>query len=151
MILTPVYNIHNGIDTSYIYIWLSKSQTVIYIGMTNNSVGPLGRAQGHFNSNGTLRKRFVQQRGFGTEKIMDMILLSFPLPQKREFTGLESSYRESVEYLVMKELLLNKGKLIPNYDIISWHDRTPTRTMNTEVKNIAKTIAANFVAIYPTL
>ena len=76
MIQTNVYNAHNGIDTAYVYIWISKSYKVIYIGMTNNSSGPIGRAQGHFNSKGTFRKRFLQERGLGIEKALDMILLS---------------------------------------------------------------------------
>jgi hypothetical protein len=151
MIQTKVYNIHNGIDTSYIYIWLSKSYSVIYIGMTNNSAGPIGRAQGHFNTKGTFRKRFLEEKGVGIERVLDMILLSFPLPKKREYTGEESSYRESVEYLVMKELQLHRGVLTPSYDVVSWHDRIPRRTRNSEVKNIASSIVTNFVATYPSL
>jgi hypothetical protein len=151
MIRTNIFNIHNGIDTSYIYIWLSKVHTVIYIGMTNNSSGPIGRANGHFNSRGTFRKRFLQERGFGIEQVQDMILLSFPLPQSMLYTSEESSYRESVEYLVQKDLQLQRGALIPNYDIVSWHDRFPKRTGNSEVKKIATDIVQRFVINYNLL
>ena len=144
MIQTNVYNVHNGIDTAYIYIWLSKSHAIVYIGMTNNSSGPIGRANGHFNANGTFRKRFLQQSGIGIEKIQDMILLSFPLPKKRLYTSEESSYRESIEYLVQKELQLLRGKLTPSYDIVSGHDRFPRRTSNSEVKRIASDIVQKF-------
>jgi hypothetical protein len=151
MIQTNVYNIHNGIDTAYIYIWISKLHAIIYIGMTNNSSGPIGRAHGHFNSSGTFRKRFLQQKGVGIEKVPDMILLSFPLPKKRLYTSEESSYRESVEYLVQKELQLRRGKLIPNYDIVSWHDRFPRRTSNAEVIKVALDIVQKFEGSYNIL
>ncbi len=151
MIQTNIYNIHNGIDTAYIYIWVSKIYAILYIGMTNNSSGPVGRANGHFNRKGTFRKRFVQEKGIGVENVVDMILLSFPLPQKKEYITEESSYRESVEYLVMKELLLHKAVLIPSYDIISWHDRFPRRTTNSEVRKIANKIARDFIASYNSL
>lgn len=151
MINTNIYNIHNGIDTAYIYIWLSKTYGLIYIGMTNNSCGPIGRAQGHFNSRGTFRKRFLQEKGIGVEHVHDMVLASFPLPKKREYTGEESSYRESVEYLVMKELQLLKSSLNPNFDIVSWHDRIPRRTNNSEIKKLANAIVNNFIAKYPSL
>ncbi|HVI45895.1 MAG TPA: hypothetical protein VM802_13555 [Chitinophaga sp.] len=151
MIQTNVYNVHNGMDTAYIYIWVSKLHTIIYIGMTNNSSGPIGRAHGHFNSQGTFRKRFLEQRGVGIEKIHDMILLSFPLPKKRLYTSEESSYRESVEYLVQKELQLRRGKLSPSYDIVSWHDRFPRRTSNSEVIRVAADIVQKFENNYNTL
>ena len=148
MIQTNVYNTHNGIDTAYIYIWVSKVFAVLYIGMTNNSSGPIGRANGHFNTKGTFRKRFLQEKGIGVEHVSDMTLLSFPLPQKREYISEESSYRESVEYLVMKELQLQRGVLTPSYDIVSWHDRFPRRTTNSEVIKIATDIVNKFSISY---
>lgn len=148
MIQTNIYNIHNGINTAYIYIWISKNYAIIYIGMTNNSCGPIGRATGHFNSRGTFRKRFLEEKGIGIENVSDMILLSFSLPKKREYISEESSYRESVEYLVMKELQLNRGLLTPSFDIISWHDRFPRRTTNAEVKRVANEIANKFITNY---
>lgn len=151
MIQTNIYNIHNGINTAYIYIWISKDYAIIYIGMTNNSCGPIGRANGHFNSRGTFRKRFLEEKGIGVENVSDMILLSFSLPKKREYISEESSYRESVEYLVMKELQLHRGLLAPSFDIISWHDRFPRRTTNSEVKKLAKEIANKFILAYESL
>jgi len=151
MIISRIYNVHNGVDTAYVYIWISKKFKLVYIGMTNNSVGPIGRAEGHFNSRGTFRKRFLEETGLGIEKAFDMILLSFPLPKKREYTGVESSYRESVEYLVMKELQLQRGILVPNYDVVSWHDRYPRRTGNLEVIRTATSIVKSFVSGYNSL
>jgi hypothetical protein len=148
MIQTNVYNTHNGIDTAYIYIWVSKVFSVLYIGMTNNSSGPIGRANGHFNSKGTFRKRFLQEKGIGVEQVSDMTLLSFPLPKKREYISEESSYRESVEYLVMKELQLQRGVFTPSYDIVSWHDRFPRRTTNSEVIKLATDIVNEFRVSY---
>ena len=151
MISTYIFNIHNGVDTAYIYIWLSKSYSVIYVGMTNNIGGTIGRAEGHFNRKGTFRKRFQEKSGLGIEKVVDLILLSFSLPKKREYTGVESSYRESVEYLVRKKLLLMRNYINPSYDIISWHDRFPRRTQNSEVIKIANQITDDFIRRYSTL
>lgn len=151
MIQTNIYNIHNGIGVAYIYIWISKNFAVVYVGMTNNSAGPIGRANGHFNSRGTFRKRFIEKKGIGIEKVEDMILLSFPLPTKRIYISEESSYRESVEYLVQKKLQMIRGSLLPSYDVVSWHDRFPRRTGNTEVNKIATTIVGEFKSIYSTL
>jgi hypothetical protein len=148
MIHSNIYNTHNGINTAYIYIWVSKTFAVIYIGMTNTSSGPIGRAHGHFNSKGTFRKRFLQEKGIGVENVLDMVLLSFPLPKKMEYISEESSYRESVEYLVSKELQLQRGILIPSYDIVSWHDRFPRRTINSEVIKLARDIAHEFSTSY---
>ena len=80
-----------------------------------------------------------------------MILLSFPLPKKQLYISEESSYRESVEYLVQKELQLLRGSLNPSYDIVSWHERFPRRTSNTEVKKIAFEIVNKFKDIYNSL
>lgn len=151
MIQTNVYNTHNGMGVAYIYIWVSKLYSILYIGMTNNSAGPIGRASGHFSAKGTFRKRFIEEKGVGIEKVEDLILLSFPLPKKQEFISEESSYRESVEYLVQKELQLLRGKLNPSYDVVSWHDRYPRRTTNTEVNQVAKIIISDFKDIYDLL
>ncbi|WP_439484106.1 GIY-YIG nuclease family protein [Cyclobacterium plantarum] len=151
MIQTNIYNTHNGIGVAYIYIWVSKTFSILYVGMTNNSAGPIGRASGHFNSRGTFRKRFIEEKGIGIEKVEDMILLSFPLPKRQLFISVESSYRESVEYLVQKELQLLRGKLNPSYDVVSWHERFPRRTANSEVKEIASEIVASFESVYNVL
>lgn len=151
MIQTNILNIHNGIGVAYIYIWVSKLYSIIYIGMTNNSAGPIGRAGGHFSSKGTLRKRFLEEKGIGIENVRDMILLSFPLPKKHLYISEESSYRESVEYLVQKELQIVRGVQIPSYDIVSWHERFPRRTSNSEVKKIASEIVQKFIAGYSSL
>lgn len=151
MIRTNIYNIHNGFGIAYIYIWVSKAFAILYVGMTNNSAGPIGRASGHFSSKGTFRKRFIEEKGIGVEKVDDMILLSFPLPKEQLFISEESSYRESVEYLVQKELQLLRGKLNPSYDVVSWHERFPRRTANSEVQKIASEIVASFESVYNVL
>ena len=119
--------------------------------MTNNSAGPIGRAGGHFSAKGTFRKRFLEEKGIGIENVQDMILLSFPLPKAQLYISEESSYRESVEYLVQKELQIVRGTLTPSYDIVSWHERYPRRTSNSEVKRIASTIVQDFLSNYSSL
>lgn len=147
---TEVGTIFNGFKQSYIYVWVSKQHRVVYVGMTNSRTGVLGRAVGHVGENGTLRKRVVENKGFPLEWIADFNVLSFPLPSERIYYSLERSYREAVEYLVQKELIKMRGKLIPSYDVISWVRNNP-RTSNSDVIREANKIVIAFVNRYPLL
>lgn len=151
MIVSPVKNIFNGVGVAYIYIWLSKRHKVVYVGMTNRYSGTIGRADGHFNHGGTFRKRFLQARGYPIEQADDMVLLSFPLPRKSEYISVERSYREAVEFLVHKELLIIRGSLVPTFDVVAWVRDVPKRTGNTEVIGLAQNIIQSFTAAYPSL
>ncbi|MFY0697658.1 MAG: GIY-YIG nuclease family protein [Balneola sp.] len=147
MLKSYIHNIHNGVDTAYIYIWLSKKHKLVYVGMTNSFAGSIGRANGHFNRRGTLRKRFQQYKGYGIEKVDDLILLSFPLPKKKKYTTVETSYREAIEVIVQKELLKIRGTFNPTFDVISWV-RDSSRTNNFEVKKLATQIVTLFKTGY---
>jgi hypothetical protein len=144
MIKTYVSKAFVGIEQAYIYLWYSRAFKIIYVGMTNNRVGTIGRASQHLNPNGgTLRKRFYQAFGQSIEEVDDLILLSFPLPRKREYFSEESSYREAVEYLVQRELLLRVDSFQPSYKVISWVRGSP-RTTNSEVIGLASSIVEEF-------
>jgi hypothetical protein len=147
MLETSILGAFNGADQAYIYIWLSKKHKIVYVGMTNSYTGTIGRAGAHFNRKGTLRKRFVETRGYEVNDVDDILLLSFPLPKTREFTSVEKSYREAVEYLVQKELILLRGKLNPTFDVISWVRLSP-RTGNSRIKKLAASIVNSFEANY---
>jgi len=151
MIKTYVQNCFNGVGQSYIYIWLSKNHQVVYVGMTNRYSGTIGRADGHFNVTGTFRKRFIQNKGYNIERVTDMILLSFPLPNKKEYYSEERSYREAVEFLVHKELLRKRTKVNPTYDVVAWVRDAPKRTGNYEVQKLANEISQAFFAQYVNL
>lgn len=150
MIETFISSIFVGTSQAYIYIWISKIHKVIYVGMTNARVGTLGRSSSHLNHKGTLRKNFEDLRGYSIDLTNDFKLLSFPLPQKKEYISVERSYREAIEYLVQKNLIVLRGTLISNMDIISWVRPSP-RMGNSEVKSIANSIIAQFSAAYPSL
>ena len=150
MIETFVSNIFLGVDQAYIYIWISKIHKAVYVGMTNDRVGTLGRASAHLNPNGTLRKQFLNSKGYPIDTTDDFKLLTFALPRKKEYCTVERSYREGVEYLVQKELLLIRGTLSPTFDVISWVRNSP-RTGNAEVIATAKSIVARFVSEYSRL
>ena len=147
MLETQVFNVFNGYGQAYIYIWISKKHKVVYVGMTNGFTGTIGRASGHFNRKGQIRKRFAQYRGYEINDVDDMILLSFPLPKKQEFISVERSYREAVEYLVQKELTQIRGIMEPSFDIISWVRDSP-RVGNSEVRRLAKEIVDAFKLNY---
>ncbi len=147
MLETSILGTFNGSDQAYIYIWLSKKHKIVYVGMTNSYTGTIGRASGHFNRKGTLRKRFSEARGYEVNNVDDILLLSFPLPKTREFISVEKSYREAVEYLVQKELILLRGKLNPTFDVISWVRLSP-RTGNSRIKRLAAEIVNSFETNY---
>lgn len=147
---TFVSSIFVGLNRSYIYIWVSKSHKILYVGMTNGRIGTLGRASQHLDHRGTLRANFLTNVGYQIDHTNDLILLSFRLPATKNFTTTERSYREAVEYLVQKELLLLRGTLTPSYDIISWV-RVSSRVGNGVVIKTAKKIVDDFKVIYPKL
>ncbi len=150
MKVVHIHDCFKGDDQAYIYIWLSKSHKVVYVGMTNGFTGTIGRANGHFIRKGQLRSRFEDLRGYSINKVDDLVLLSFALPKKKIYTSVEKSYREAIEYLVQKKLLIERGKLAPTFDVISWVRSSP-RTSNSEIVNIANQISQLFIDNYATL
>lgn len=138
MIISRIYNIHNGLDRAYIYVWVTKKYKSIYVGMTNDSSGSIGRAKGHFGHKGTFRKRFLEHSGLGIELADDLTLITYQLPKKREYISLESSYREAVEYLFQNLILSERQNFSPICEVVSWHKRTPRRASNSEVQDLAK-------------
>ncbi len=123
---------------------------MVYIGMTNGFTGTVGRANGHFKRGGTLRKQFLNHKGYDLNSVDDLVLLSFPLPQKAEYNTVERSYREAVEYLVQKDLQLKRGSVNPSFDVVSWVRNSPS-TGNREVIRIAQDIVYNFLNSYNTI
>lgn len=152
MIETLISNIFFGRGRAYIYIWVSKQHGVVYVGMTNNKNGTLGRAAQHTHyTKGTLRFRFTQKHGFNMDVCNDFKLLSFALPGKKKFTSVEKSYREAIEWLVQQELIVLAGTFSPTFDVISYVHNSAYRVGNGEVKKIAQDIIKNFSSSYPTL
>lgn len=135
---------------AYIYLWISKAWRVIYVGQTNDKCGTLGRASSHVQKNGTLRTRFEEEAGINLEKATDLILLSYALPNKREFLSTESSYRESVEYLVQIKLRDIRADMSPSFNLIS-KIRTTSRSSNATLAKYAEEIVSHFQQIYPEL
>lgn len=150
MYKTTIGNCFDGHNKAYIYIWVSKVERIVYIGMTNSFNGTIGRAGNHFKQNGTLRMRFLERKGYYINTTEDFILLSFLLPQTTFFTSSEKSYREAVEYLVQKELQLIRTSFNPPFEIISWV-RANQRTSNILIKQLASTIIQKFSQEYPQL
>ncbi len=147
MIETYISNIFDGMNKSYIYLWVSKKQKVVYVGMTNSYAGTFGRAGAHVTKKGTLRKRFIEKKGFEINSVDDFRLFTYLLPNDYKYISVEKSYREAIEYLVQKELQIIRGNLNPTFDVISWVRQSP-RTNNTEVKKIANEIVLEFIQCY---
>ena len=130
-------------NSAYIYIWFSKQYKVVYVGMTNNRVGTLGRATQHLDVNGTFRKRFEEYHGCSINLSDDLTMFSFLLPQDKKFTTVEKSYREAIEYLVQKDLTTKKAQLKYSFEIVSWVRESP-RISNKVVQDIAIQIVQEF-------
>jgi hypothetical protein len=145
-----ISNIFDGKNKSYIYIWVSKKLKCVYIGETNEKRGTFGRARSHIGSKGTLRLRVEERLGERLETGDDFTLLTFQLPKEDKYTGIESSYRESVEYLVQKMLIESRGSYTPTFKLIS-NVRTFNRTQEASVNRIAEDIVDGFSKVYKSI
>lgn len=149
-IRTFVSNIFYGNNRAFIYIWLSKSEKLVYVGQTNDRFGTWGRSFGHIQPQGTLRMRCEQILGIDVDFIEDLVLVSYLLPQTIEFTGEETSFRLAVEYLVQVGLQEKRKDLTPAFRIIS-NISISDRTTNRTVKRLAETIVTDFVEGYTAI
>ncbi|MWC31079.1 hypothetical protein [Paenibacillus sp. MMS18-CY102] len=147
MIVTEVSSIFNGRDRAYIYIILSKAYRAIYVGETNDRRGTIGRFRAHIGSSGTFRKRFEERIGEDIEQIDDLILLSYLLPTDQLFTGVASTHRQSVEYLVQVKLIEMRAGLIKPFKVVS-EVRTFSTTSEKRVEKLAEAIVLDFISYY---
>lgn len=144
---TFVADIFNGSGRSYIYFWVSKQARIVYVGQTADRTGSYGRGYGHLQTGGTMRCRVEEETGQPLETYDDLWLVSYRLPATPEYVGLESSYREAVEYLVHTQLLLERGTLSPTFRVIA-NIRSNGRTEQAAVKRLAQEIADDFLRGY---
>lgn len=144
---TNVSSIFDGVNSAYVYIWISKKYRLVYVGQTNALRGTLGRARNHIGKHGTLRLRFESTVGEKLEVADDLILASYTLPRQREYLGLESSYREAIEYLVQKGLVVARTGVSPTYKLIS-KVRYTDRASDVVVREYAREIVNDFKANY---
>lgn len=146
-IRSNIADIFNGLNRSYIYIWLSKSAKAVYVGQTNDRTGSLGRGHRHFDINGQLRSRMYEKLDVIPEQFNDFVLISYLLPATQEFIGPETSYREAVEYLVQIQLHENRDRVVPFFRVISWV-RSNDRTRDKTVQKLAQAIVDDFLTAY---
>lgn len=144
--------LHAHFDSAhaYLYIWVSKSHNIAYVGQTNANAGTLGRAAQHVGRSGTLRQCFENETGLRLEQIQDLTCISYRLPTSKKFTSTESSYREAVEYLVQTGILDIRAALNPPIRPISnvrYSERSPVE----EVIQCANKIILSFKSMYPKI
>lgn len=134
---------------AYIYIWLSRSESVAYIGQTNDSKGVIGRAAQHVSAGGSLRLRLLEH-GYDLDSIDDFLLLSYPLPAHWRFTGVESSGREAVEYFVQVGIRENQSCFNDYIKIVSTVRPTDYFDMS-GARELAKEIVDDFKLVYASI
>ena len=110
-----------GLGRGYIYILYTKVERQLYIGQTNERGGVIGRLADHIGSSGTFRSR-LNEHGYDLDKIHDLHVFAYLLPNDPRFTGTNRTHREGVEYLVQKRLHSLRGKLNPPMKIVSFVD-----------------------------
>lgn len=147
---TFISTIYNGKSQAYIYIWVSKTEKLVYVGQTNEKYGSYGRGYSHIQSNGTLRSRCSERIGLRLEQISDLHLFSYQLPIESEFISIESSFRLATEYLVQSKLYEKRKAVSPTFQIIS-NITTNERTGSSRVKNLADSIVNDFLESYSLL
>lgn len=132
---------------AYIYIWFSKSTSLVYVGETNNIHGVIGRANQHVgHSSGTLYHR-VYDKGYDLDLINDFVLLSYPLPREKRYISEETGYRISVEYLVQKKLIENRIHSAQSYTLVSNVEVGPYTNL-ISLQGLADEIVADFNEVY---
>lgn len=137
---------YKGEIEAYIYIWFSKENGLVYVGQTNNKNGVIGRASQHVQKGGTLYER-CYDCGYELNEINDFILLSFPLPREKNFLSEETSFRNSVEFLVQHNLLVLNSKVKRKYKLISYVE-PGQYTNHYRIKQLANDISEKFIKIY---
>ncbi len=144
-----ISNVFDG-SRAYIYVWVSKRWRVLYVGQTNDPAGTLGRAYGHVQPDGALRKRFYETIALPLEHADDLVLLSYPMPARPEYQSRASSYRLAVEYLVQTAMWEVRTRVAPSFTVIS-AVTTNARTRDAEVRSLAKDVIDAFETAYPQL
>jgi hypothetical protein len=95
---------------AYIYILYSLNQRALYVGQTAERHGVIGRLCGHIATDGTLRTR-LYEHGVELNEVDDLTVFAYCLPEDPRYIGIESAYRQGVEFLVQKGLRMGGGPL----------------------------------------
>lgn len=133
---TPLSGRFCGRRHSYIYTIYSISNKLCYVGQTNDTVGIIGRLNGHLSNEGTFRNYFENISGIYLEDCDDLEIISQSLSDPHIFSTITSSYREGVEFLVKKFLMASIAKNNVFLRLVG-----ETRPVSTITLNYIKTIA----------
>lgn len=119
-----------GRSLAYVYVLCSKANNVVYVGQTNRRGGVWTRLGGHLGTDGTFRRRLVQNASVDVEDVEDLEVFAFALPAKPEYVSEDDTYRKGVEYRVQKSLRGVCGDWKPFFRLIS--NVTPTEATDFE-------------------
>jgi hypothetical protein len=92
---------------AYVYCGYSRKLGVAYVGMTVGRGGVLGRWVDHLSrdtNSSSFRRRLYEWDDSAWSKLDDLVIFWADIGDAPEFLTVETSHRESVEYLVQREL-----------------------------------------------
>jgi hypothetical protein len=92
---------------AYIYCGYSRKVGVAYVGMTIGRRGVLGRWADHLSrdiDSSSFRRRLYNWDESAWSRLDDLVIFWADIGDAPEFLTLETSHRESVEYLVQREI-----------------------------------------------
>jgi hypothetical protein len=108
---------------AYIYCGYSREVGFAYVGMTLDRRGVLGRWADHLSRDTTgssFRRRLHEWDETAWQRVRDLTVFWAEMGDQAEFLTVETSHRESVEYLVQTKLRLIVGRGDPPLRIISF-------------------------------
>lgn len=109
--------------------------------------GVIGRANQHVSIGAGTLYNCLNEKGYDLYELDDLLLLSYSLPQEKNFLSEETAYRISVEYLVQYYLQILRKEADEPYQLIS-HVTPGPFIEHERIKNIAKNISEDFIEVY---
>lgn len=134
-----------------VYVGCSKKTHIAYVGQTSGSGGLITRWAQHLGVTTSSFWRRVEERGdCSADNISDLMIFAVELGEESLWNGVESSYREAVEYLVQVAIRQFCGDLVPYLRVIS-HVRANETCSLGFVRERAEGVVADFFDWYSSL
>ncbi|MBK6709673.1 MAG: hypothetical protein IPG51_04920 [Chloroflexi bacterium] len=111
--LVSVHDCSIALNGAYIYVIYAPQFNCIYVGQTRGNYGAMGRLAQHISdSYGNTFKQKVQRYFDLEEPILGHLeFAAYRLPERQEFLSAATDFREAIEYLIQKNLILMTSRI----------------------------------------